>query len=693
MAMRKFYTLVTRHRKLILAVFLAAAIISFFMKSMLSVNYDMTDYLPQDKPSSAALNVMKEEFDQGIPNARVMIKDVSIPEALQYKEKIENVDGVTSVTWLDDAADLKEPLSGLDQNTLETYYKDNKALMSVAIEEDKRLDAVSEIRKIVGDDSAMTGSAVSTAYATKNTVHEISKMSGIAVAFVLLMLLITTMSWAEPFLILIGIGVAVVINAGTNLIFGEISFVSNAAGSILQLAVSLDYSVFLIHRFTECRREIADPQEAMVEALCRSTSSIASSGLTTVIGFLALVTMEFTLGVDIGLVLTKGIAISLITVFVFTPGLVLMTYKLIDKTTHRSLLPSFKGFGRFVQRITIPIVCIFVMVIGPAFYLSNQNDFYFGSSHIFGESTQYGEETQEIQGIFGQRDSYVLMVPKGDTAKETELSEKLQDIPQVDSVLSYVDNAGAEVPPEYLDKGTLEKLESDSYSRMVLTVDAAYEGTETFDLVNEIRETAQKIYPDEYLLAGEGVSTCDLRDTVTGDMKRVNFIAIGAVFLILLLMMRKAILPVILVLCIETAVWINLAVPVLENLQIFYIAYLIISSIQLGATVDYAILMTDRYRENRESFEKKDAVVQTIMQILPSILTSGSALAAVGYLMGCISTNGVLAQLGVFIGRGALISLAVVIFVLPGMLYIFDRFITKPKKEGRRFLRRKEIEA
>ena len=692
--MRTFYTQITRHRKLILILFLAAAVICFFLKGMVSVNYDMTDYLPQDKPSSMALDVMKKEFDQGVPNARIMIKDVSVPEALQYKAKIEKVDGVTSVTWLDDAADLEEPLASLDQSTVETCYKDNKALMSVAIEEEKRLDAVSEIRDIIGDDNDMTGSAVSAAYATKNTVHEISKISGIAVAFVLLILLLTTMSWAEPFLILIGIGVAVVINAGTNLIFGEISFVSNAAGSILQLAVSLDYSVFLIHRFTECRREFEDPEEAMVEALCRSTSSIASSGLTTVIGFLALVTMEFTLGVDIGLVLTKGIAISLITVFVFTPGLVLMTCKLIDRTTHRSLLPSFKGFGRFVQRITIPAVCIFVLIIGPAFHFSNQNDFYFGSSHIFGAGTQYGEETQEIEDSFGQKDSYVLMVPKGNTARETELSAKLQKMPQVESVLSYVDNAGAQVPPEYLDPGTLSKLESDRYSRMVLTVDAAYEGQKTFALVKEIRKTAQEYYPDKYLLAGEGVSTCDLKDTVTGDMKRVNFIAIGAVFLILLLMMRKALLPVILVLSIETAIWINLSVPALGGSTIFYIAYLIISSIQLGATVDYAILMTDRYKENRQELEKKDAVVQTIAQVLPSILTSGSALAVVGYLLGYISTNGLLAQLGVFIGRGALISLAVVVFVLPGMLYLFDRFVTKPKKEGRKLLsRRKEIEA
>lgn len=329
---------------------------------------------------------------------------------------------------------------------LETYYKDGSALFSVTIAKEKRITAVDAIRQIIGDDNAMTGSAVSTAVATTSTVSEISTIAAIAVAFVLLVLLLTTTSFAEPFLVLAGLGVAVIINAGSNLMFGEISFVTNAAGSILQLAVSLDYSVFLLHRFAECRQTTTDPKDAMVEALTMSTTSILSSGLTTVIGFLALCLMQFRIGPDLGLALAKGVALSLITVFTFMPALILKTYKIIDKTEHRSFMPSFQGFGRFVSRVMLPMVLVFAILIVPCYLASNANSFYYGASHIFGSATQM------------------------------ELSQALRDIPQVRSILPYVDTVGAAIPEQYLDSGTLSKLNSDSYTRMVLTVDAAYEG-------------------------------------------------------------------------------------------------------------------------------------------------------------------------------------------------------------------------
>mgnify|MGYP004472951673 CR=1 FL=1 len=329
---------------------------------------------------------------------------------------------------------------------LETYYKDGSALFSVTIAKEKRITAVDAIRQIIGDDNAMTGSAVSTAVATASTVSEISTIAAIAVAFVLLVLLLTTTSFAEPFLVLAGLGVAVIINAGSNLMFGEISFVTNAAGSILQLAVSLDYSVFLLHRFAECRQTTTDPKDAMVEALTMSTTSILSSGLTTVIGFLALCLMQFRIGPDLGLALAKGVALSLITVFTFMPALILKTYKIIDKTEHRSFMPSFQGFGRFVSRVMLLMVLVFAILIVPCYLASNANSFYYGASHIFGSATQM------------------------------ELSQALRDILQVRSILSYVDTVGAAIPEQYLDSGTLSKLNSDSYTRMVLTMDAAYEG-------------------------------------------------------------------------------------------------------------------------------------------------------------------------------------------------------------------------
>ena len=678
--MRKFYSIVVRKRKTVICFFLILSIISFFMKNMVSVDYDINDYLPDDSPSTVAINVLEQEFEGGIPNARVMVSDVTIPQALDYKEKLEAIDGVSAVTWLDDSVDITTPFDNLDGKVVETYYKDNVALFTVTIEEDKRIEAVAEIEDLVGEDNAIAGSAVATADATTNTVSEIQTITVIAVLFVLLVLLVTTNYWLEPLVILIGLGVAIIINDGTNLMFGEISFVTNAAGSVLQLAVSLDYSVFLIHRFEECRLENSDSQSAMIDALCKSTSSILSSGLTTVIGFLALVLMRFKIGPDLGLALAKGVAISLIVVFVFMPAFILSVYKLLDKSKHKQLLPSFRRFGEFVRKISIPMVCIFLLIFIPSYLASNANNYYFGSSHIFGEGTRLGDDTAAIESVFGKSDTYVLMVPAGDTATEKELSNELHTLPQVSDIISYVDLAGAEVPLEYLDEKTISQLISEDYSRMVISVNADYEGQETFDLIQKIRDIASEYYPNEYYLAGEGVSTYDLMNTVMDDMLKVNMLAIGAVFLVLLVSLHSISLPVILVLSIETAIWLNLSVPYFMDTTIFYIAYLIISSIQLGATVDYAILMTDRYKENRQSFDKKQAVVQTISDVTVSILTSGSVLTVVGLLMGYISTNQLLAQLGLFIGRGTIFSLAIVLFVLPGLLYLFDRLIVQPPK-------------
>ena len=678
--MKKFYMSLVNHRKTMVMIFTMVFVVCLLLGNLVKVNYDINDYLPESSPSTVSLELMQEEFDGGIPNARIMISDVTIPEALEYKEKLEAVDGVTAVTWLDDVVSIFVPLSTLDTDTLETYYKDNNALFTVTIEEDRRIEAVSSIREIIGEDNAMTGSAVSTAISTTETVLEINKISIFTVLFVLVVLVMTTNSWMEPLIVLIGLGLAIVINNGTNLIFGEISFVTNAAGSILQLAVSLDYSVFLLHRFEECRQENPDVKAAMTEALCKSTSSILSSGLTTVIGFLALVLMQFRLGPDLGLALAKGVAISLITVFVFMPSFILLTYKWLDKTRHKDLLPKFDLFGKSVQKMTIPMVCIFVILIIPAYLASNANDYYYGSSNIFGNETQLGSDTAVIESVFGKSDTYVLMVPVGDTATETELSQELNNLPQVTSIISYVDLAGAEIPLEYLDENTLSQLISKNYSRMVLSVDVPYEGEETFALVEQVRNIAQKYYSDTYYLAGEGVSTYDLMETVTDDMVKVNLMAIAAVFIVLLLSLRSISLPIVLVLSIETAIWINLSIPYFMDTPIFYIAYLIISSIQLGATVDYAILMTDRYKENREMMNKKAAVIQTISDVTVSILTSGSVLTVVGLLLGYITTNQLLGQLGIFIGRGAILSLIIVLFVLPGLLYLFDPLIIRKRK-------------
>lgn len=685
--MNKFYSGLVKHPKLVLVLFVIAFLASVVCSGLVSVNYEIADYLPPGTASTVSLELLNQEFGGGVPNARVMLRDVTIPEAMEYKQRLKQVDGVQTVNWLDDAVDITTPLSSMDTATVETYYKDGNAVFTVTIAVEKQLAAVEEIRALIGEENAATGSAVSTTDATNTTVVEVMKVTVIAVLFVLFVLILTTSSWIEPVVVLIGLGTSIMLNKGSNLLLGEISFVTNAAGSVLLLAVSLDYSVFLLHRFEECRHSNPDPKSAMVEALCKSTTSILSSGLTTVIGFLALMLMQFRLGVDLGTALAKGVVISLITVFTLTPILILIACPWIDKTKHRSFMPSFRGLGKLVRKIAIPMVCVFALIIAPAYLASNANDYLYGSNRMFNEQTRYGKDTAAIEEVFGKSDTLVLMVPKGDTAKETALSQQLHQLPNVTSIISYVDMAGAEIPNAYLDEDTLAMLEGEHYSRMVISANVSEESPETFALVENIRKLAQEYYPDDNYLAGKGVSTYDLKVSITSDMTMVNLVAIGAVLAVLLLTMRSLTAPVMLVLCIETAIWLNMAVPYFNDQPVFYLAYLIISSVQLGATVDYAILMTDRYKENRQTLQKKEAVVQTICDTFVSIMTSGSAMIVVGLLLGWMSSNQLLAQLGIFIGRGGAFSLSIVLFVLPGLLYLLDgavvgRKIAKTKRKG-----------
>lgn len=400
----------------------------------------------------------------------------------------------------------------------------------------------------------------------------------------------------------------------------------------------------------------------MRNALALSTSSILSSGLTTVIGFLALIMMRFGIGPDLGLALAKGIAISLLTVFLFMPGWILVTYKWMDKTRHKSFMLSFRGFGKLIRKVMYPVGIIFLFLIVPAYMGSNSNSYYYGSSHILGSETRLGQDAEKIEEVFGKSDNYVLMVPKGDTITEQKLLDELKEVPEITSMTALREMIGPAVPASAIPDKLLKKLQSENYERMVLNVAVDYEGEETVALVEEIREIAQKYYPDEYYLAGEGVSTYVLMDTITADMVKVNLLAIGAVFVVLLLTMKSVVLPVILVLTIETAIWINLSIPYIYGQSIFYIAYLIISSIQL---------------------DKKESIVETISNVTVSILTSGITLTVVGFLLGIISTHGLLSQLGYFLGRGTLCSMFAVLFVLPCFLYVTDGiYIERKKKKG-----------
>lgn len=675
--MEKIYRWIVNHQKLVLVIFTMGSLVSLYFAPQVKVNYDMNDYLPADSLSTLALSLMDEEFEGGVPNARVMIEDLSIPEGLEYKEKIKNIEGVTDVLWLDDTINITEPLEVQDKKSIESYYKEDNALYTVTINEDLGIEAVDSLRELLGENGYLEGAAVNTAVAAESTVDEIAKIVLITIPIVFIILQITTNSLFEPFILLLTIGVSILLNAGSNILFGTISFVTSGAGNILLLAVSLDYSVFILHRFEENRDLGLEAKESMIKALKQSTASVLSSGLTTGISFAALLLMRFGIGPDLGTALAKGIILSLLTVFILLPVLVLKTYKILEKTTHRPLLPNFKIFGEIVSKVMFALAILFSIVIVPSFLAQTKNNYYYGAEHIFGPDTELGQDSAKINENFGQSNSMVLMVEKGDLPKEIELSTKLKEIPELTDIISFVDTVGPEIPLAYLEDSTLNQLESENYSRMVLTVDTEFEGEKSFEIVEEIRKIAEDYYPDTVYLAGESASTYDLMDTITEDNLRVDLISIGAVFLVLAITFRSIIIPFILVLSIETAVWINLSIPYFDDTILFYFSYLIVGAIHLGATVDYAILMTSRYLKNRESLKKKTAIKETISNVTVSVLTSGLAIVVVGFLLGYITTHGILMQLGSLLARGAVFSMLIVFFVLPGLLYLFDTLIQK----------------
>lgn len=687
--MERFIEAVLHKRILVLAVFVIFFLLSAGAAAMVNINYNLMDYLPDDAPSTEALDIMNEQYEKGAPNARIMVRNTTIPKALELKGKIKKIRGVDDVMWLDDAQNIYEPVEFTDPDTVADYWADGCALFNVTLDEDLKNAAMAQIRALLGDNGVYSGTAVESVSTQELTEKEVALIMKICVLIIFVILLLTTQSWFEPVLLLLTIGAAILLNMGTNLLFGEISFVTNSAGSILQMAVSMDYSIFLLHSFAEMREKYSDVHKAMANAVIRSAGSVLSSGLTTVMGFAALILMRFKIGPDMGIVMAKAICLSLVCVMTFLPSLALCTYRLIDKTQHKTLIRGFDRLSALILKIRVPVLIIFAAVTIPCIFAQGSNSFTYGQSGIYGEGTPVGNDIEEIESIFGRQNLAVLMVPKDSMAQQKKLADELKADPKITSVLTYTDTVGVQIPVEFAPKDEISDLISGEYSRYVITLDTAEESAEAFEMVEKIRALAEKYYNDDYRFVGTTVNSYDMRDVVTADNRKVNLIAIASIAFILLINFRSLSIPVILLLVIESSIWINLSFPYFADERLFYIGYLIISSIQLGATVDYAILFSDRYIEFRESLEKHEAAKQTLGATALSIITSGSILTCAGFLLGT-SSNGLISQLGIFVGRGGLLSMILVLFVLPAIIIPADGLIQKttlklnfynPKKE------------
>lgn len=670
--------IVIRARRLILILFLILGILGVVFSSLVEINYNLVDYLPKAASSTQSLKVMQVEFDQQLPNARVMVEADSILDVIAIKQKLKAIEGVSAVTWLDDLvgeATLKTvPLSFLDASLVEPYYQEGHALLSLTIKAGVEKETAEAIYAIIGAQNAADGESISAAATQSMSVTEVLNAMMILVPIIILILLFSTMSWIEPLFFLLSIGIAILLNMGTNIIFKDISFISRTVSPVLQLAVSLDYAIFLLHSFNVFRLN-HDPKTAMKLAMKQSFPTVAASAATTVIGFAALIFMRFGIGADLGLNLLKGVTLSFLSVMIFLPALTLTFYPLIDKTKHKSLLPSFRGVSRLLMASRIPFLILAVLVVVPSYLAQAKTEFSYGMGSVTAAS-RVGGDSLKIESVFGKDNPVVILVPKGDPGSEKALSFELKTNPRVDRVVAFATTIGAEIPLESVDDTILSQFYSEHYARLIVYLDTPDEGELTFSTVEAVKETISSYY-SSYYMTGTSPTLMDMRDVVSSDTALVNLIAIIGIFVILLITFRSLLIPVILIFTIETAIWINLSFPYFGNTTISFIGYLILSTVQLGATVDYAILVTNIYLENRRKAPKWEAMRMTLEGHLISVVMSAVILATAGFTLAMTSTNPIISELGILLGRGTLLSLGMVSLVLPALLVLLDKIIQK----------------
>ena len=666
---------IVTHKKLIIVLSIIIALLCVVLYLFVSVNYNMVDYLPPSAQSTQAIEIMGSEFSQSIPNANVMIRDVSIIEALEYKQLLEDVEGVSSVMWLDDVADLKVPLKMQNTDLVETYYKDGCALFMLKIDDGWVQSACAEIRSLVREGDALSGEAVDIDFVQSASVAEVLNAMIIILPLAIVIFMIATNSWLEPLLILSAIGIAVLINMGTNIFFGQVSFLTNSVSPLLQLAVSMDYAIFLLHSFADNRKKYDNVNDAMKQAVKTSITTISASALTTLFGFLALAFMQFKIGADLGIILAKGIVVSFISVVVFLPALILCTYKATDRARHRPLLPDTSNVYRGLSKIAIPAVVIVIILLVPCFLGQQRTAFEYGGGSV-GKGTILEFDKNAVEEVFGKTNIAALLVPAGDVVKERDLCMELENLDYVDAVVSYAQNVGTAIPAGFLSSDITDQFYSENYARIIIYTDTPGEGDLAFRVIERINATTEKYY-DDFHLAGQSSSLYDMKTIVATDTFRVNLIAIVSIFLVIMFSFRSIMLPFILVITIEAGIWINLSIPYFTDTSINFVGFLVLSTVQLGATVDYAILLTDFYKENRKHMQKREALHKSLGSAFKSILVSGFTLSISGFTLFITSSNSSIRDIGLLLGRGTLLSMLMVLCFLPPMLSLFDRLIAK----------------
>ncbi|SEL00504.1 efflux RND transporter permease subunit [Ruminococcus albus] len=679
--MKNFGKAVVRLRILIVILAFVLAVPAAIGMLKTRINYDILSYLPEDIDTMKGQQIMLDEYGKG-GFALVVVEGMEDKDVAALKSKFEKVDTVSEVLWYDSIADISIPKEVLPQDIYEVFNsKDgNSTMMAVffdkATSADESLEAVVEMRKIAGKQCYINGMTAIVEDIKDLTMKETTAYVGIAVLLTSIILAVTMDSLLIPVFFMLSVGLAILYNLGTNIFLGQISFITQALTAVLQLAVTIDYSIFLWHSYKEQKERFADKYEAMAEAISLTISSVVSSSVTTVAGFLALCFMSYTLGLDMGIVMAKGVIIGVICCVTILPSMILVFDRLLEKTIHRDIIPSMDKAADFIVKHHAAFVVLFIALLIPGIYGQTHTDVYYNLTDTLPADLNSVLANTKLQEEFDISSTHIILCKSDMKRKDVvKMTDEMNEVDGVNMTMAFDTLIGSSIPEEAVPESISGLLKEGEWQLMLVGSDYKVASPEVNAQVDKLIDILKK-YDDTGMVIGEAAATKDLISITKRDFTVVNTVSIAAIFVIIMIALRSFSLPIILVAVIEFAITVNMAVPCFTHTKIPFIASVVIGTIQLGATVDYAILMTTRYKQERVSGkDKTEAVTIALATSMKSIMVSALGFFASTFGVGLYSSVDMISQLCTLMSRGALISMVTVICALPSMLLLFDKVI------------------
>lgn len=683
--MQKFGEFIVNHRRLIIIICLLLLIPSIIGIKATKINYDILSYLPDSVDTVKGQNILTDEFGVGSYSIVIIDDKMKDKDILKMENKIKEIDAVDKVISKSDILGTSIPEEMLPDDVKDAINKDGSTPILVTFKTGmaagETLDAIDELRDIVGDSCKVSGISATSDDVRILLDQEMSVYVVVASIFCLIVLMIALDSYGVPLIILSGIGIAILYNMGTNIVLGQISYITKAIATVLQLGVTMDFSIFLYHSYQRQKQAQCDKNKAMATAIKETLVSIVGSSTTTIAGFLALCTMSLTLGTDIGLVMAKGVLIGVITTVTLLPSLLLVFDKVIEKTKHKELLPEFKKFSNFVVNHYKAMIVVFLLLLAPAIYGNNNVKVYYNLNKSLPDSLQSVSANKELQEKFNMVSTQMVLVNKDmktDTAKQ--MIDEIKNLDGVDGVIGLPEILGDSVSKDMIPDDILSIFENDKYQ--LLIINSTYENAtdESTALIQKVNEIVNK-YDENAIMAGEGPLMNDLVKIADHDFNSVNVASAVVIFVIMIFVFKSISLPVILIAVIEFAIFANMSFTSYTGTVIPFIASIVIGTIQLGATVDYAILMTNKYVQNRKNGEApKEAMRLSLQDSIKSVIVSAFCFFAATCGVSLFSNIEMIGSICTLISRGAIISMVVVLTILPACLILCDRVICKTTK-------------